>query len=238
MAENENLEDDMDDLEHYGDAGDTVDPTNAAAEPEAEPEPEPSPDTSAADLAALRADPDIAAVLAAKRSKRSLRITVGEEAPEETADDEPVVPDAAALNALDNAGLVGTLLDLLPRALRKDIRDAMSPVVADLQKRRKTELSAEVKALSQRYPDLPEYKEAMVALAKQMPDLRPEEAYTLARLRAGKGHPQSAPARRAGVERPTSAVVRQSGKRTAARPGPRGFSDDLREFLDNINFEE
>ena len=243
MAENTDLDTDMDDLESFADdntqvedvtsVDDTVDDTPAS-------KPNAGADDAATALAALRADPDIAAVLAAKAKKRPLRITVGEDESEtvETSDDDIVIPDAAALNALDNAGIVSTLMDLLPRAIRKDVSAALSPVVEDMRGRQQEKLKAEVKGLNAKYADLPEYKEAMIALAKQMPGLRPEEAYIMARMRAGKGMPSAAPARRSAVERPTTTVVRSSGKRTSARPGPRGFSDDLREVLDSINFEE
>lgn len=188
-----------------------------------------------AQLRALQEDPDVAAVLGAKNAKRSLRIVVGDDAEESEEEDAPV-PTAEQLNALDNAGMFSLLLRELPKAVQRDLAPTLSPLLSEAQERQRTTITGEMKRLAALYPDLREYKEDMVSLARQ--GMKPEEAYVVARLRKGKGLPPSR-ATRPAVERPSNVSVRSSGRKKAApvEPGARGFSDALARTLETLDFD-
>lgn len=186
-------------------------------------------------LTALVADPDVAALLKAKEDGQGYRLVTGKEKPKEPDGPAPL-PPALDLDAMRPSEVVNLLLERLPAVVGKVIDDKTKPLVervdaaeAERSAGRKAELARTVETLREKYPDFLEYREQIKRLAGSG-QLTLEEAYVVSRMKAGKGMP-SAPTP---TERPTGITVRtHTNDDKPARTGPRGFSQDLADVLDN-----
>jgi len=186
-------------------------------------------------LLKLVSDPDVAAVIQAKDANANLRIVVGEAG--EDKDDDPL-PEPADLDAMRGS----QLLDVFTKASAKSVEAAMStalgPLVEKVQElegelgeARKARAKAQVAEFTKSFPDLPKHKKVVVDLTNKGLSLR--EAYAVARLRSGDDLLRP----RSGSERPTTIRVPSSAKKTKARMGMRGFSQDLAEIIPEVDAE-
>jgi len=140
------------------------------------------------------------------------------------------LPSPETLEEMSNTELAKTILD---QVTSSDLETRIAAVEGSISKRRTDELSAKAEALAKEFPDFLEHKKAIVALAANGLGMR--EAYMIARLRSGKGLPE-ARKKATASERPTSVVLRKAKDEKPAKIGPRGFSEDLKEVLDRMDF--
>lgn len=157
--------------------------------------------------------------------------------PEPKDDDAPSLPPAEELEMMSNADLAKSIIDVVSHQVMQSLQksplmEKVNSIEGQLSEGRKERLTAEVSRLLEKYPDLMEYKKDIIAGAAK--GLKVEEAYIVSRLRKGKGLPEPVKPTMP-TERPTNMTVRRPKKAKPARTGPRGFSADLAEVLDNIN---
>lgn len=181
----------------------------------------------------LLQDPDVAKVLEAKRTGKTVQITTDEPEPDPTLSDD-----------------VGKLTDKLDEDdPQKALFDAITKLVDDkfaLQDERleavelhakstaRQAVSNEVTKARETFSDLDKYKDAMVELSGTVEGLSVVELYMLSKSRAGDldlAKPETF------TEKPTvSTTTRRAGtaKREKVRRGRKGFSDMLSEALEKI----
>lgn len=190
----------------------------------------------AQDLAALVGDPDVAALLKAKEDGQSITLRLGGERESEEEADMPELPADVDLDAMTPARLVRTLMTQLPAMVRSAVGESTAPVLeqlgglqAERSQERQTKLAGEVKALVERYPDFPEYRDQIKKLCTEN-KLSLQDAYFVARLRSGRGAPTAVTS----TERPSTITIRRPKKESPARHGSRGFADDLDDIMDRM----
>lgn len=187
-------------------------------------------------LMKVMADPDVTEIIKAKEAKQSVRLVVSGGEPAEPA--EPAMPDAVTMEGMGNAELVKLILDQMDARIAKvveasPVAQSVAELTAERSRERVEELKRQAATLKEKYEDFPEYVKDVKELMKDGKTSM-EEAYVLARLRAGKGLPTAPTA----VERPSSLVVREKIKEAPARRGRRGFEQDLEDALRSLDIDE
>jgi hypothetical protein len=203
-------------------------------------------------LAQLAADPDISAILRARRTGQRVKVVEDRPtAPEDTirlpgsvgtTTPEPEIDDST-LEGMSNAQLSKhiarrTLTDLVPL-----LNEALKPLSTRLQAlagsvdQVETERAKNsVAAVQAKYKDFTKYRDAMIDIRQSNPGLEVEELYFLAKKRAGG---QLFGQHGTDIERPTTQVARPS------RPTPKGpvvgrgaFRDHLRGVLASMDHSD
>jgi hypothetical protein len=192
-------------------------------------------------LKVLADDADVKAVLEAKKGGKSLRLVVGDG---QQADDNaaPALPADSELDGMSGSALLKVVLSQVGTVVGKALEQ--SPLAASVAESeseraeaRKTQIKTELGTLVKKYPDFATYKKEVYELAKDR-KVGLEEAYVIARMRAGKGLPTTGGSR--SVERPTDIGLQQAldrFKKAPARAGRRGFQEDLAETLAGIDID-
>ena len=187
-----------------------------------------------AKLAAMVADPDVAALLDAKDKGEAIRLITGGKK-DEGADS--ALPADAELDGMSNADSLRLMLERVTGVVAKAVatgNEALSErlevLETDRSSGRKKDIETEVKGLMQKYPDLAEYAEDIKKLVSEN-GLKVEEAYITSRMRKGRGFPMVATA----TERSNGITMRETKVKDApARFGAQGFSQDLAEVVDRL----
>lgn len=117
--------------------------------------------------------------VARKRAEEQARRTAEEET---TIDDEEQEPDEAVLETMPRSAFSKYLL----KAFQRNLDAALKPVTEAVQKAQQTAVSVDVKTqvekFADQHPDFPEWKDEMLALAKDNPTLSVARLYNLAKL--------------------------------------------------------
>jgi hypothetical protein len=198
-------------------------------------------------LIALLSDPDINAVLQAKRAQKGVRVVVGEdgevqgeeEEEGEGEEDEELTLDEDEKKAIDR------LAKILDRKL-KPFGERLSSLEGLAQTVQRDGIQKEVSSVKKKYPDLDKYRKVMAKLADKLPGANVEELYLIAKARAGELAVQETSTF---SEKPTESRIerkRKSGgqerkeqkeKEREAKAGSRGFRTALQEVLEDMEFD-
>jgi len=227
-----------DELDTTGD--EQVEETDETAAAAAEPNPElEAIRTERDNLLKLVTSPDVAAMIKAKETGTQMQVIIGGAKEDEPAEEPFVLPEAAELDEMRPSQVLALALKAQQHGLPKALTEALEPIAAglaslqeDRSSERKAKIKGEVDGLLTKYPDLPQYKDAIQTLAGDG-KMSIAEAYMLARVRAGKS-PLPAP-KTSTVERPTQFIARALKSDTKpARTGARGYRQDLDEVMAGI----
>jgi TolA-binding protein len=174
-------------------------------------------------LLGLMADPDVQAVLNARREGKSVKVASveSESEPEEDVSD----------------------LDENVQRVLKIIEKKLSPLSEDLENLKavaagyeRQSIELQVKNSEDKHKDFSKYRKSMAGLAKQIQGLSVEELYTLAKLRAGDLH-TSEPSTHSEKPTPTPRRKESQAKKSEKRTqGRKGFQNTLADVLDSLDF--
>jgi hypothetical protein len=222
----------QDEIKEDGPSGDPVEPTPAEAELTALRE-------KVSRLEGVVGDPDVAAVVAAKDKKQSIRLVVGEGPQEDGAEaPPPAIPDDSELDGMTNSQLVKAMMAQMGAVVKRGLEETGLPrtvegLAAERADAKKAKMKTEAETLKAQFPDFLTYKDQIVQLAKS--GLSLQESYLVARTRAGKGLPAPRPT---ASERPTAITFRERKEPRDVAPGSRGFEDALRGVLEEMEIPE
>jgi hypothetical protein len=181
-------------------------------------------------------DPDIQAVLLARREGRAVKITDANAEPE--AEPSPAIPTAELDDFDDDIKRVAELL-------HKQISSKLDPVIEKVsvleglaQGMQRQAIDGQIKAVAEKYPDFEKYRKKMGELARgDGKGLGVEELLLLAKHRAGE-LALTEPSTHS--ERPTPSPRRRPAlnkdKGDAPRRGRKGFQVTLADALENLDF--
>ena len=187
----------------------------------------------------LLADPEIAAVVAARRAGKSVKVSLAEEAVEEQPDpteelvrdlpeDDPTRGLLEKLDKLIDAKLGGQL---------KSLGERLKSVEEVGQKVAVKEVTDQVAAVRAKNKDFDRYKEEMLKISAKHPGLGVEDLYVLAKSRAGELRQVEAVTE---TEKPTSSPrvgVPKTQRPAVTSKGRQGFDQILRNALNNLELE-
>ncbi len=184
-------------------------------------------------LLQLLSDPQIAAVIEAKKAGKTVKVSTEEVVPDPTLDAQ--VDDITKdLDDDDpNRGLLTSLSKLIDEKLSAQ-DERITAVEEHAQGSAQKEISTAVAAARSKFKDFDTYKSEIVSLSKANPNLGLEELYMIAKVRSGDLDITKTETH---TEKPT---VVQPSRRTAAtkkenpRRGKKGFTAMLAEALEKI----
>lgn len=180
----------------------------------------------------LLADPDIQAVIAAKRAGKKVVVT---EAEEEETKRVPLEIDLSELEDDDPAKdlatkLLGKVSESMDSRLGpiEEQMAALNKIAKGYQQR---EINDQVSRAEKAFPDFRDYRAKMLALVEEFPGMAPEELYVIAKQRAGKLKIEQASTY---SERPSSQPRRVAKKQpTDGAIGRKGLKEAMMRALDN-----
>lgn len=183
-------------------------------------------------LGQLMADPEVRAVIEAKRAGRAVKVT-----PAETEETEKPADVLDGLEADDpSRQVLSAMQDMLKAQLEPLTARlaAVEDIAGDVQKR---DVREQVIAAKTKFKDLDQYKDEMVKLAQQHQGLNPEQLYLLAKNAKGKlrlaetttfsEKPTQQPQRPRSGAAPTKPPARPTGRN--------GFSQMLNQALEGLD---
>lgn len=191
-------------------------------------------------LTRILSDPDIRAVIEAKRQGKPVKVATDEK-PEPEPEPEPsIVAD------LPEDDPVRQTLERVEKLVATKLERQLGPVVQRLEgveglanEVQKRELREQINATKQKYPDFEQYKAKMLEISQTQPNLPVEELYVLAKLRSGKLDLTN---KATFSEKPTNQPrERETRKRETDQPRPRGrkgFNELLGEALRDLQISE
>ena len=209
---------------------------------------------SQAAMASLLADPDIQAVIAARREGKKIKIDevkdetpkppkpIHEEIEDEIKDDKPrgdeTDDSAAPTNSTTAVKVLAKLIDerlgeIMPEL--KKVSGRVEQLEGLAQGNQQKEVKTQINAVREKYSDFDKHKAKMLELSKSVQGLTVEELYILAKSRSGG---LKLAKEETFSERPRSALPARNGQRSrdeapTAR-GRKGFDDLVSEALEGL----
>lgn len=182
-------------------------------------------------LAQLVADPEISAVIAAKRAGKGVKVNVAE-------DEETQTPDPAeGLEADDPARATLAAMQAMLKQHLEPLTQRLSAVEGVAGDVRKKEVREQVVAAREKFKDLDQFKDDMVKISNEQPGLNAEELYVVAKLRKGKLRlAETTTFSEKPTQQPKAQRASGSTSKPPARPsGRKGFSDMLNNALNGLD---
>ena len=181
----------------------------------------------------LLTDPDVRAVIEAKKGGKRVKVIddEGEPEPEPTLDLDEDLDDDDPTKAIVNklVGKVGKLLE----AKFTPYSERLATLEGLAQELRRSAAQTQVAGVRQKYPDLDRFRPAMLAILKDNPGLGPEQLYLLAKHQAGKLEITEASSF---SEKPTQQPRKPRGrKREAALRGRAGWNKAMEKALGDLD---
>ena len=180
-------------------------------------------------VARLLADPDIRALYEAKVNGEPVKVTVGRVSVVDPTGGGGGKLSKEELDDLDGSKLAehitNTTISKLGEMMGTKLEEALGPLGKRLKNLEGVEMGRRVDgqitqmaATKQKYPDFDGFRDTIIGLMDEK-GLNAEEAYIIARGRAGKGLPS---AQDTGSEKPSSSSARPESSRTRETPLPPG----------------
>lgn len=142
-------------------------------------------------LAQLMSDPDFAALFRAKQSGQKVKIGPADELTNNG--DTPAEPSAEDLDVSDGKNLKNFIVKTMRNVTSQIVRESLQPVIEKVQQterfvRSQQQATAKttIEATAKEFPDFWDYKEEMVRLNQENPNLTPRQLYTLAKIEKGQ----------------------------------------------------
>lgn len=194
-------------------------------------------------LMSLLSDAEVNQVIQAKKNNQSVRVIVGDdddavsdegEESDEVGEDEEVEVDEGATTRKQ---LIDGVLKAIDKKFKPltDRLDGLEDLAETIQK---GTIQKEVAAVKSKHEDFNQYSKAMSILSKEIPGLRVQEYYLIAKARAGKLN----------IEKPSTFSEKPTGGRTRitregrkersdepVKRGSRGFKMMLHDVLDDMD---
>lgn len=182
-------------------------------------------------LMGLVSDPEVQAVLAARRSGQKVTIAPVEE---ETQEEETQV-SAEDLEIVDPD--VKKVMDLIDMKFKpiSDLGERLTALEGVAQAFQHQEASAQISKVAEQYTDFDKYRKTMAKISEELPGLGVEELYILAKHRASD-LPIPQPSTHS--ERPSAIPRTQpaSGKKAEPLRGRKGFQQIMKSALERVDF--
>lgn len=183
-------------------------------------------------------DPDIRALIDARKAGKRVRVVVDEEKSErESSEDDPLAdlsPDDPVRKTVETVlSLVekkfGTKISKLEE-LEKTLSDVKN-VTTNVQREK---VAAQIDDARRKFPDFDSYKNEMIQLSTENPNLGVVDLYVLAKARSGKL--QLAPRGDSFSERPTAVGgnPKTQAKKDSLPAGRKGFNTLLQDALERV----
>lgn len=195
-------------------------------------------------LTALVSDPDIQAILSARREGSKINVVLdGQRTGGESEETAAATEETAEVDELTEE-LDDDTKKIL-KALRLDIRSQLKPLTDEVNALKsiadnyqKREVSSQIATVASKNPDFNKYRKAMADIARKTPGLSVEEMLILAKNRAGELNVTKESTH---SERPTPTPRRRAvghKKSGTALGGRKAFQEVLADALGNLEFVE
>jgi hypothetical protein len=194
-------------------------------------------------LAKLVADPDIRRILEARQRGEQVSVNVGDEPQQRQST--PDVEDPEDFDMLDNQELANYLMKKMDRVLEEKVNQSIQGISQKVQslegyvqENETKSVKQQVAELREKYSDFDQYKDQMVELNRQNPNLTPEDLYFIAKKRSG--HFDEPRPKESESEKPTQSVTRppKPDREEPLPQGKGGFDQMLGEALDDLDLSE
>jgi hypothetical protein len=182
-------------------------------------------------LASILQDPEVAAVLAAKKEGKAVHVVAKEEEREPDID-----LDSIDFDVLDNKDMVKLLMKVTAQQSASIVRDSIKPVTDSisvlnqhLESQQNEKVNLEIQEAKRKFKDFDYYAPAMAELSKSNPGLTVTELYSIAKERIGEAAPPEV-----NTERPTQTTVASSRKGKEQEKAPVHRFGRRKQFLEMI----
>lgn len=181
-------------------------------------------------LLGLMSDPDVQAILSARREGKTTRVLLDEES--ETPEGTELISDDDELEDVDDD--IKKVVSLLEKKLQP-LTSKVKQLEQLAQNYERTTVDNQIKQVESKHKDFNKYRKEMAKLAREVGGLGVEELFLLAKHRAGALN-LSEPSTHS--ERPTPTPRSRMGKdkKSATKLGRRGFRSTLANALDDLDF--
>lgn len=189
--------------------------------------------SDAALLAGIVSDPDVAAVLAAKRANKVVKVSTDEEEVEVETEDEGESTDGGE-GEEEHSDEVRQVIAVL-KAQLKPVTERLENLEGVAQNYQRQAANVQINEVSSRYKDFEKYRKSMAELSESHPGLGVEELYILAKHKADDlviVQPSTE------SERPTPIPRTQplTKEKRGSRHGRRGFQNIMADALKRVDF--
>lgn len=193
-------------------------------------------------LMAMLSDREINQVIQAKKNNQTVRVVVedDDDAVSDDGEDDDEAGEEEDTEVEDGTTTRKQLIDGVLKAIDKKLKpfsDRLEMIEGLADEVQKGSIQREVAEVKGKHEDFEKYHKAMSALSKQIPGLRVEEYYLLAKARAGD----------LALEKPSTFSEKPTGARTridrnarkeregSMKRGSRGFKTRLHDVLDEMD---
>jgi hypothetical protein len=187
----------------------------------------------------LLADPDIAAVVAAKRAGKRVNLTTEDTvAPVDPLDE--IVKDLPEDDpARELIGKVGQLMESKYGQVVKTLETRLRQIERQGEETVLKEVTSQIEQVRQENKDFDRYRTAMMEISKTNPNLGVKDLYIIAKSRAGElRQAEQIAASEKPTAQPRPAGAKAPRQKAPVPAGRKGFDELLRESLNKQNFDD